>query len=204
MLEALAWPAVGLILGLVIILVLRGPIVRKIDRISRAGRDGVSFDRPQEAAQAQPEALSFDALMKHPISATAIEREKFVGQQLANLSLKTDAERIGVLQRVVATTNIELEYTRIAHTIFGSQLNLLVRIAGTRQGLSRELAEELFTGAKQAFADLHGQRSIDDWLTYLVTSNLIVAQGDGFDITQYGSDFLKFLVDARLAYDRYG
>ena len=204
MIEALAWPVVGLILGLVVIFVLRGPIVRKIDRITRAGRDGVSFDRPQEAAQIHGEVVAFDDLMKHPISATALDREKFVSAQLANLQLKTDADRIALLQRVVATTNIELEYTRIAHLIFGSQLNLLVRLAGTRQGLVLAQAKELFDAAKGSFPALHGDRPFDVWLEYLVTSNLIAKPHDLIDITQYGVDFLEYLVDARLAYDRFG
>jgi hypothetical protein len=204
MIEALAWPFVGLVLGLVVIFVLYGPIVRKIDRINRAGRDGVFFDRPQEAAQPQGEVVAFDDLMKHPMSATALDREKFVSAQLASLQFKTDADRIALLQRVVAITNIEIEYTRIAHHIFGSQLNLLVRLAGTRQGLALAEAKELFDSAKGSFPTLHGDRPFDVWLEFLATSNLIAKQPDRIDITQYGLDFLKYLVDARLAYDRFG
>ena len=204
MIEAFTWPAVGLILGLVVIFTFRGPIVRKIERISRAGKDGVSFERPQDAEPPQSEALSFDELMKQPISASVLEREKVISGQLSKLPLKTDAERIGILQRVVASTNIDLEYTRIAHIIFGSQLNLLVQLAGTRHGLPQSQAEHVYADAKARFPELYNERSFDAWLGYLASSNLLVVQGDRFDITQYGTDFLKFLVDARLAYDRYG
>jgi hypothetical protein len=204
MIEAFAWPAVSLILGVVAIFTFRGPLVRKIERISRAGKDGVSFERPQDPEQPQTDALSFDELMKQPISATVLEREKVVTGQLAKLPLKTDAERISVLQRVVASTNIDLEYTRIAHIIFGSQLNFLVQLAGTKHGLPRSQAESTFADAKAHFSELHGERSFEIWLTYLESSNLLHNQGERLDITQYGSDFLKFLVDTRLAYDRYG
>jgi hypothetical protein len=204
MIEALAWPAVSLVLGLVALFSFRGPLVRKIDRITRAGKDGVSFERPQDPELLNSEALSFEELMKQPISATVLEREKFVTDQLSKFPLKTETERISVLKRAVATVNIDLEYTRIAHIIFGSQLNFLVQLAGTRNGLPKSRAESTYSNAAAQFPDLYRERPFEAWLAYLLTSNLLAADGDRLDITQYGSDFLKYLVDTRLAYDRHG
>jgi hypothetical protein len=73
--------------------------------------------------------------MKQPISATVLEREKLITGRIAELHLKTDGECISLLERAVASVNIDLEYTRIAHIVFGSQLNFLVQLAGTRSGL---------------------------------------------------------------------
>lgn len=204
MIEALAWPVVGLVLGLVAIAAFRAPIVKKIERISRAGKDGISFDRPQEIGQTQAEELSYESLMKHPISASALEREKVVSNHLLKLPLKTDAERIAILVRVVATTNVEHEYTRIANQIFGSQQSLLVQLAGTRTGLALTQAKEAFAKAKSGFPALHEARPFESWIGYLEANNLIKTKDGQIDITQYGSDYLKYLVDARLAYDRFG
>ena len=204
MIEAFAWPAVGLLLGLVVIFTFRGPIVRKIERITRAGKDGVTFEHPQDAEPLQSETLSFDQLMKQPISATVLEREKVASTQLSKLPLKTDAERIAILVRVFATANVELEYTRIAHAIFGSQLNLLVQLAGTRHGVRQSIAESLYANATVRYPELYAERPFTVWLAYLQSSNLLTSHDTRLDITQYGTDFLKFLVDARLAYDRHG
>lgn len=204
MIETLAWPAVGLILGLVALFLFRGPLVRMIDRITRAGKDGVSFERPQDPELLNSEAMSFEELMKQPISATVLEREKFVTDQLSNFPLKTETERISVLKRALAAVNIDLEYTRIAHIIFGSQLNFLVKFAGTRNGLPKSLAETTYSNASAQFPELYRERPFEAWLAYLLTSNLLAADGNRLNITQYGSDFLKYLVDARLAYDRHG
>ncbi len=204
MIEAIAWPVVGLILGLAALFSFRGPLVRKIDRITRAGKDGVSFERPQDPEPPKSDVLSFEELMKQPISATVLEREKFVTEKFGDLPLKSDAERISVLKRVVASVNIDLEYTRIAHIIFGTQLNFLVQLAGTRDGLPKAQAESTYTNAAAQFPDLYRERPFEAWLGYLQTSGLLAADGDRLDITQYGSDFLKYLVDARLAYDRHG
>lgn len=204
MIEALAWPVVGLILGVVAILVFRGPLTQKIEGITRAGKDGLSFERPQDAEQPTSETLSFEHLMNQPISASGLEREKQVTERLASLPLKTDAERIALLNRVVALVNVELEHTRIAYVIFGSQLGLLVRLAGTRSLLPRAEAEIIYRNAAAQFPELYKDRSFETWLAYLLGSSLIVAEADQIDITQYGLDFLKYLVDARLAYDRHG
>lgn len=204
MIDALAWPAVGLILGLVVIFAFRGSIIRKIERITRASKEGVSFERPQDPEPPKSEALSFDELMKQPISATVLEREKLVTSQLVNLPLKTDAERIAVLERAVASVNIDLEFTRIAHIIFGSQLNFLVQLSGTRHGLTKLHAESAYAATAAQHPDLYKERPFEDWLGYLLNANLLIADGDRFDITQFGTDFLKYLVDARLAYDRFG
>ena len=112
--EAFAWPAVGLILGLVAIAAFRGPLARKIDRISRASRDGVAFERQQDPEPPKIETQSFAELMNLPISATVLARERLVAQQVAGLPLKSDSERIAVLERVVASVNVDLEFTRIA------------------------------------------------------------------------------------------
>lgn len=204
MIEALAWPVVGLVLGLVAIAAFRGPLVRKIDRISRATRDGVSFERPQDPEPPKNETHSFAEIMNLPISATVLSREKAVGDQLSALSLKTDAERISVLRRVVASVNVDLEFTRISHIIFGSQLTFLVQLAGTREGLRISDATSAFQAATEQYPDIYKERTIDQWMGYLETAGLIQREADKIDITQYGTDFLKFLIDARLAHERYG
>lgn len=197
-------PLVSLILGLVAILAFRGPLARLIDRTTKVTKEGATFDRPQEASEIQAKPLSFDELMKQPISASALNREQVIKQALENFALKTDQERISVLTRSLAINRTDSEFANIAHTIFGSQLGLLVKLASGRSGVSKAEADHLFIQAQESFPDLHGSRTTDEWLKYLVISELISIQGETIDITQYGSDFLKFLVDARLAYDRYG
>lgn len=204
MLEVVAWPVVGLILGLAGIAAFRGPLVKKISRIDRATRDGVTFGRQQDLEPPNIETQSFADLMKLPISATVLAREKLVAKQLDGLRLNTDAERIAVLERVVATVNVDFEFTRVAHTIFGTQLRFLLQLTGTRSGLTKSQATGAYAAACSQFPDFHKDRTFEDWLGYLLASGLVHSEGETLDMTQYGTDFLKFLVDARLAYDRHG
>ena len=82
-------------------------------------------------------------------------------------------------------------------------MNFLVQLAGTRSGLTKVQAETAYSAAVEQFPVFYKERSSGEWLGYLLSTGLVHAEGENLDITQYGADFLKFLVDARLAYDRY-
>jgi hypothetical protein len=179
-------------------------IVRLIDRISGASKQGITFERPQDGAEIKPAILPFVEIMKHPISPTALEREQFIDKQLNALGLATEKEKIAAIVRVFAITRIELEFNNIAHMIFGSQINLLVHIAGTNNGATTKDAEIIFEKAQVAYPSLHGNKKFEAWLSYLITNNLVVSNAAMIDITQYGKDFLKHLIDSRQAHQRYG
>ena len=193
----------GLVVAFALILFYK-PITAKIGSISRAGKDGITFERPQEVGEIKPPLLPFVELMKEPVSASILEREKTVQSQLQAFNLKNEEEKISALARALATTRVALEFNNIANAIFGSQITLLVQLSGTHNGITQHQAEAIFEQAKTAFPELHGDRKLDDWLMYLRSSNLITSIENKIDITQFGTDFLKHLVDSRMAYNRYG
>lgn len=202
--EFLIWPVVALILGFVALLLFKPAIDRKISGIARAGKDGVSFEQPQQGGEVKPVLLPFVEIMKLPVSPSELEREQAIEKQLQSLGLGNDNEKIAVLTRVLANARVELELNRIAHSIFGSQVTLLVQLVGTSNGMSRQQAEVIFEQAQKSFPDLHNGKQFDNWFAYLHVSNLATHIDNQIDITQFGKDFLKFLIDSRMAHDRCG
>src|SRR4030042_2595058 len=198
--DALIWPAVAsifiIILCIICLCLLRPALIRLIDRTSRAGKDGITFGPPQQREEPQLPPLSFEQLMKSPITATVLDREKTMESGLQSFNLKDEKETIALLIRLLATCQTTLEFHSTSIAIFGSQLYLLVRLAGTTQGISCTEAETIFKQAQDKFPDLHKNRTFSDWLNYLLTKHLIVQTNEKIDITQYGTDFLKYLVDA--------
>lgn len=180
------------------------PISRLIDRISGASKDGITFERPQEIGEIKPAPLSFVELMNQPVSASILEREKAIQNQLQAFNLKNEEEKISAITRAFATTRIALEFNGLANTIFGSQATLLIQLSGTHNGVTRQQAEAIFEQAQATFLELHRDKKFDEWLAYLHLNNLITSVENKIDITQFGTDFLKYLVDARMAYNRYG
>jgi len=206
--DVLIWPAVAVIcivvLGIVAIFALRPALLRLVDRTKKIGRDGAVFDRAQEPEKLPPRAPSFEDLMKLPVSATVLDREDKIKKNLQAFPLKNDSEKIAILIKASAVSRVEMEFINISNLIFQSQLNLLVRLSGTRGGIAYSDAEAIFKQAQIDFPQLHGGRTPEEWLRYLVTSNLIITENNRIDITQFGTDFLKHLLDARLAYPRHG
>ncbi|MDP3259453.1 MAG: hypothetical protein Q8M34_02555 [Thermodesulfovibrionales bacterium] len=206
--DALIWPAVAviciIILGTLALFLLRPALLRLVDRTKKVGKDGLTFDRPQEGGKPETALLSFDELMKLPITASILDREKYLKTYIQTLNLKSDSEKIDVLIRMLSFSRLEVEFNNISYFIFGSQINLLIRLSGTSQGLSLPQAETIFNQAKDKFPTAHETRTLNDWLNYLITHNLITQTTEGINITQYGKDFLKHLVDTNQAYERYG
>lgn len=204
--DFLIWPAVALILGLIALLLFKPAIEKKIACISRAGKDGLSFEKPQGGDIGNPPSLlPFIEIMRQPVYITALEEEQKIKQQLGESGLKTDEDKTPVLTRALANTRVELEFNKIAQIIFGSQITLLVEIVGSKVGIQKSQAEVVFEQAQKTYPDLHANRNFSEWFSYLRVCNLaIITTDDQVDITQVGKDFLKYLVDSRSAHNRWG
>jgi hypothetical protein len=205
--DFLVWPAVALIaivaIGIAALVILRPALLRLVDRISKAGPKGLTFER-QQTEEKPPAAPTYEELMNGPVSATVLSRVEKATRFLEGLSLKSDEQKLALALRASALSRVEMEFTNISSIIFGSQLEFLVRVAGAPGGVLRAEAETAFQQAQAAFPDIHANRTVDDWLKYLFAVELLETRGNNIDITQYGKDFLKFLVDARQTYQRNG
>jgi hypothetical protein len=154
--EYLAWPVATIIIAIVSVYILKSAIIRLIDRTSSAGKDGFTFERPQDGGdRAKP--LPFDELMKLPMSPTALEREDLIKERLHENNLTDKDELISVLTRSLATTKIELEFIDISNLIYGSQLSFLNQLSGTAHGIQSDLAKDAFGHAQQIFQDVHSK-----------------------------------------------
>lgn len=205
--EALIWPAVvcvaAIVIGIAALCVLRPALLRLVDRTAKVGKDGAVFERPQEGAKSQP-LLSFEDLMKEPISATVLERESAIATQLGTFALRSEEEKRKVLIRAFAGARIALEHNTAAHLIFSSQLRLLIALNARASGLPIEEAQRFFTEARAVFPEIYVNRTFEDWFGFVLSQNLAVRRDHRFEITQFGTDFLKYLVDAKLTHERRG
>lgn len=203
--DFLIWPAVALILGLFALLLFKPAIEKKISCISSAGKDGLAFEKPQSGDISNtPSLLPFIEIMRQPVNITTLEEEQRIKQQLGTSELKTAEDRVPVLTRALANTRVEFEFNKIAHIIFGSQVTLLIELVGSPSGISQTQARKVFDQAQKTYPALHENRSFSDWFAYIHISGLASVNDEKIDITQTGKDFLKYLVDARMAHQRHG
>ena len=62
--DIFVWPAVVIVICIAAFVILRPAFIRLLDRVSKASKDGISFDRGQERGMPETPPLSFDDLMK--------------------------------------------------------------------------------------------------------------------------------------------
>lgn len=205
--ENLIWPSVFCVavifVGVAALFILRPALLRLIDRTSKVGKEGASFDRTQESGKSPP-VLSFDALMRSPISASVLDRETNIISQLDGYALRSEEEKTKILVRALANARVTLEHNSVAHVIFGSQLRLLVSLNAVGSGLPIDEIQKHYSEARAAYPEVHANSSFDDWIRFLISQNLVVRKDHHYEITLFGSDFLKYLIDARLTHERKG
>lgn len=203
MTDIVNWPIVTIVLGGIAILAFRPALSRLIDRLQSASKEGIQFERPQGNASTVL-SLPFVEIMSLPLSPSAALREKVINDQLHTLPIQEPTQQATALIRVLAITRVNLEFTNIAFRIFGSQLTFLNHLSSFPQGITLSEATEVFRLAQSDFAEFHAHRTADEWLGYLMTTQLVAISESNVIITQYGRDFLKFLIDESLTFSRYG
>jgi hypothetical protein len=189
------------IVGVAALFVLRPALLRLFDRMKRVGKDGAVFE--QDSVQTSA-VLTYEDIMSGPTSASVLDREKLIHDKYRKIKATSDEERVKAVIRAFAMNRLEMEFNDIGHLIFGSQLRLLVGLTSAVRSTPVSDAKKIYNEAVPQFPEIYKGRSFDIWLSYLKDSGLVRVNNDQIDITQYGSDFLKHLVDKRRTYDRKG
>lgn len=203
--EIFAWPAALVILSIVGMFIFRSPLSGLIGRIRSANREGISFDHAQERREIEaPPLHPIEALTQQPRTTTVIERERLIQNQLPEFHCRSDSDKISLLILALANSQIAREFDNAANIIFASQQGFLNHLAGSPGGVPRSVAEAYFHNAQRAFPKIHANTTVDDWLKFISINGLIEQKSTNIHLTQRGADFLKYLIDARLLYERYG
>ena len=119
------WP----LMVLIVVLILRRPLTDAIDRLRRASKEGLDFGgrtrQRSTADEPPPSSDEYKELMNWGDSNLLPESERGIDEDLERKNVRTDAEKVNVLRRHLAVTQIYLEFEKIHANIFGSQIALL-------------------------------------------------------------------------------
>lgn len=142
-----------------------------------------------------PENMSLEAINKrHTESSTLMSEESFksIKAHLSALQLE-DKEQIELLSKEVAIQHTERIYTYINKAIFRSQFDLLNRMKSSELYISNLDLENHFNEIRKAAGE--GLLSWDwiKYISYLVSSNLIISNADGYQLTDLGKSYLEFM-----------
>jgi hypothetical protein len=194
--EYLAWPAVGLILGLVFLLMFKRNIGGCIDKIQKVERMGVSLGTEQTQTVSETKSSGFQEMMDSVSSQLLRQQEANIRDALKAKGITNEQETVKVLTRAVASASLVLRWEQIDRILFGSQLNALVAINANSLGLSIQQLKGFYDAAVQQFPAVYKTYRLEQWLQFLENQKLITKGGNGFQITIDGKEFMAWLVHA--------
>lgn len=204
--ENLIWPITIASISVICTLILRPALIRLLDRTTKISKDGLiaeGSEKNQEQAEVKF-PLTFEEVMSLPVSISIQNREQIIKKELHDINIQDQSKTISLLIRVISNLRVESEFKIISNIIFGSQLELLVNISGTQSGVQLPFAVSIFESAKSIYPERHAERTFDQWIGFLMSHALISIEKENIDITQYGKDFLKYLIDSKEAHRRAG
>lgn len=102
-------------------------------------------------------------------------------------------EKVELLSRDVSLLQSGIRYHQICKVIFRSQYNLLVVVAANGNFISKNEVQSHFEKVKS-----HVGTAFYDWdwikyLSYLITSDLLVDHDNSYQLTQFGESYVKFM-----------
>jgi hypothetical protein len=194
MLDLLTWPAVGLVLGLVSIFRFAKPFARLIERTERIGKNGlVAFPKGAQQVSVPEGAAEREQLLEAFTSDALKVQEAIVRTEIRKAYPEATSESERLLVKYLAATQLALHFERVWAYIFDSQFDLLTVLNQNPAGESKRLLQTAYENMKKSPAlDKH---SFDEWIGFLIGSQLIAEHGDRMTITTTGKEFLKYLVE---------
>jgi hypothetical protein len=202
--EHFIWPGVVVLLVGFALCLLRKSLSRLVDRITHIDKTGVRAAAQEVAEIEEKRMIPSRDLMEVAFSSVIKDQEKLLRDYLENIRFGSPQEREALLLRTLARSQVYAQFDRISMLIYGSQLELLVDASSRPAGIDADGVKEKFRAVKSADPAFHEQTTFDSYRNFLLGTNLLGIEGDRLKITQFGKEFLKFLVDNALTHRRRG
>jgi len=190
--EALAWPAVVLILGLIAIFVFRSPLTRFLDRAQKISKTGIETSGAQDTGVVVRPSPA-DDLLKQFDNALLVQRETFIISELDRLKIGPGGERERVLIRLLAGFSIIQAFEKAYMLIWGSQIAALQSL-NSSGSIDAELLRPWYDQAAAGETELYAAYTFEQWLGFLQRNSLIIWDSGRVQITVEGREFLKYLL----------
>lgn len=200
--KAAAWPAVLLIVALTykgqLTAILPSVMRRKIEF------EGLGFKAKIDATEQQQAAAENPATEKLP-TAQSLDPSPREAVNVIEVKLTQDLKGIeadkkeAILLRALAQSRLEAGHEFTYNRIFGSQIAGLKRLNEVGR-VTIDDARQFFNNSAENYPEIiRRSYTFEIWLGFLLGNELIKQYGSLLEITEYGRDFLSYLIHRRLS-----
>jgi hypothetical protein len=207
----ITWPIVTLI----IFLILREPLKNFINNIKKIGYGSAGIETEQSNKQADDDEKSPIELLTKGASNKAIDKaislfsdetmeefKKAVIKETLLDNFNTPIEKLEILLKYSQLIYLIMHFGKIYNSIYGSQLSLLQRLNSSIFE-NKDTLKPFYDFAKSTFPKTFEGYTYENYLDYLISFNLILVETGGtIKITIFGRDFLKYIIETGLAFEK--
>lgn len=122
------------------------------------------------------------------------EQEDLIKKDLKKYKFTDEEEKLNILIKHLAATQLALNFEKIEKAIWGSQVDLLRHLNSLPSGASAEELRLFYDAAAKKHPQTFSEYNFEKYLEYLVLKVLIGYEDGRYHITNLGRDFLSYLV----------
>jgi hypothetical protein len=127
------------------------------------------------------------------------ERALFADLEARKLDSKSDTSK--VLVRHFAKMRILWRCEVVYRLIFGSQLRFL-KTLNVSGAMSEENAHQYYVTATQSYREVFPEKDSKPYFTFLIRQGLVIVQNDSFFVSNFGREFLSWLIQMGVSEDK--
>ena len=196
MIEYLTWPAVVLVVALLGMLMFKQELRALIRRTEQITKDGVTFDKESRSQKysAQSDGAAAEELLRTLNSQILTAQEQSILEDLGAKKILDPEQREKVLVRFLAVWQLIAAFEQINARIFSSQVRLMHAANDSADGLTRDEIRPYYEFSIGDHSDDETTYGIEGYVKYLITSHLLVQEGDRYKITPIGRELLVYQI----------
>lgn len=194
--KAIGWPHLVFLFAVFFVLLFRKPLFGLISRITSIDKSGIKASQTPEVQREEQKKESVQQLLLAIGDSIVLQDiEGRIRVDLKEKGLETEGDTIKVLIKHLAGTRVLLQFEQIHNLIFGSQIFLLKKLNEVvGQGKPFEFVADYFEHVKSLFPEQLGGWSLEQYLAFLIGRSLTTTQGNIFHITNFGVEYLTWMV----------
>jgi len=168
--------------------------------------DVVKILPPQEKTSMNVSS-SLDKFISNLDSAIIDKYEDLIKNELKKYGWENETEpqkKIEALLRYSAAISLKFDFDRIAFSIYGSQINIL-NFLNSKQTQGEDvniLKSSFYDSVATAYPNVFAKYTFEQYMNFLVSFSLVQLKGNQCFITDFGREFLKYIVAAGLTGQR--
>ena len=195
-LKNLGWPHFTFIFAVIFIFIFKKSLSSFISRVKSIDKSGVKTSATPEAQREEDKKEAVQELLDAIGSSIVMQDlENRIKSDLLERSLEVKGDTITILIKHLAAARILLSFEQIHSLIFGSQIFLLKElneVAG--QGKPKEFIDSYYQDVQKLFSEQLGSWTLEQYLSFLLGRLLITIADNTYHITNFGVEYLTWIV----------